>query len=114
MKKTILSLSFMLLASQPLLPAQAFASSSSDDEKSWVQEGSLLSPSPPKSSDSDRSMEVDINPNELESFYQAIEDGDLEMVREFIKNSPHLLHGYNEDGWSPIHMAAYLGELEIL
>lgn len=40
---------------------------------------------------------------------QAAIAGDAEAVEELLQQSPELVHGYSQDGWTPLHLAAYLG-----
>lgn len=43
----------------------------------------------------------------LQSIVQAVLSGHKEKVVEFIKASPSIVNECSEDGWTPLHLAAY-------
>jgi len=49
----------------------------------------------------------------LQSIAQAVISGNKEKVVEFIKPSPSIVNECSEDGWTPLHLAAYFGQKEI-
>ncbi|MBE7103781.1 ankyrin repeat domain-containing protein [Bacillus cereus] len=49
----------------------------------------------------------------LQSISQAVISGDKEKVAEFIKIDPSVANEISEDGWTPLHLAAYFGQKEI-
>ncbi|MBZ8120713.1 hypothetical protein CJ999_03880 [Bacillus thuringiensis] len=49
----------------------------------------------------------------LQSIAQAVISGNREKVVEFIKASPSIVNECSEDGWTPLHLAAYFGQKEI-
>lgn len=49
----------------------------------------------------------------LQSIAQAVISGNKEKVVKFIKASPSIVNECSEDGWTPLHLAAYFGQKEI-
>mmetsp|Transcript_11468 Transcript_11468/g.13598 ORF Transcript_11468/g.13598 Transcript_11468/m.13598 type:complete len:164 (-) Transcript_11468:74-565(-) len=46
--------------------------------------------------------------------FKAVDDGDLDGVVECLKEDPKNRDLRNKDGWTPLHAAAYNGELQIM
>ncbi|MED1410933.1 MULTISPECIES: ankyrin repeat domain-containing protein [Bacillus] len=44
---------------------------------------------------------------------QAIISGEKEKVVEIINSNQSIVNSYSEDGWTPLHLAAYFGQKEI-
>lgn len=46
--------------------------------------------------------------------FGSIEDGDKEEFDECLSQTPECVHETNKNGWTPLHQAAFSGELEML
>jgi ankyrin repeat protein len=46
--------------------------------------------------------------------FGSIEDGDKEEFEECLSQTPDCVHSTNKNGWTPLHQAAFSGELEML
>ena len=46
--------------------------------------------------------------------FGSIEDGDKEEFDECLSQTPDCVHETNKNGWTPLHQAAFSGELEML
>lgn len=49
----------------------------------------------------------------LQSIVQAAISGNKEKVIEFIKMNPSAVNKFSDDGWTLLHLAAYLGHKEL-
>ncbi|MFK4289479.1 ankyrin repeat domain-containing protein [Bacillus sp. RC250] len=47
------------------------------------------------------------------SISQAVISGEKEKVVEIINTDPSFVNSFSEDGWTPLHLAAYFGQKEI-
>ncbi|KWU56535.1 MULTISPECIES: ankyrin repeat domain-containing protein [Bacillus] len=47
------------------------------------------------------------------SISQAVISGEKEKVVEIINTDPSVVNSFSEDGWTPLHLAAYFGQKEI-
>ncbi|SDY87024.1 Ankyrin repeat-containing protein [Bacillus sp. 166amftsu] len=54
-----------------------------------------------------------ITMNPIIAITNAVMNGELEKVVELINEDQNLVHVYSEDGWTPLHLAAYFGHKEI-
>lgn len=50
----------------------------------------------------------------LQSISEAIISCNMKKVVEFIKTDPSVVNGFSEDGWTPLHLAAYFGHKELV
>lgn len=46
--------------------------------------------------------------------FGSIEDGDMEEFTLCLSETPECIHETNKNGWTPLHQAAYSGELQML
>jgi len=46
--------------------------------------------------------------------FGSIEDGDKDEFDECLSQTPDCIHETNKNGWTPLHQAAFSGELEML
>ncbi len=51
--------------------------------------------------------------NSIVAITNAVMNGEEEKVVELINEDQDLVHSYSEDGWTPLHLAAYFGYREI-
>lgn len=49
----------------------------------------------------------------LQSITEAIISCNKKKVEEFIKTNPSIVNEFSEDGWAPLHLAAYFGQEEL-
>ncbi|HDR3887094.1 TPA: ankyrin repeat domain-containing protein [Bacillus cereus] len=47
------------------------------------------------------------------SISQAVISGEKEKVVEIINTDPSVVNSFSEDGWTPLHLAAYFGQKKI-
>ena len=48
------------------------------------------------------------------SIFEACAAGELERVERLLDDTPDLLARHSEDGWTPLHLAAYFGHAKIV
>lgn len=48
-----------------------------------------------------------------QDIYQAVRDGNTQLVEKFLDKNPELLNAKNEDGLTPLNLAAEKGQLEV-
>ncbi len=48
------------------------------------------------------------------TIYESCAGGDLERTRELLAEDPRLLGFFSHDGWTPLHLAAHFGQMEIV
>lgn len=48
------------------------------------------------------------------NIFQAIKDGEKELVEEIVKKSTAVLESTDVQGWTPLHLAAAEGQVEIV
>ncbi|MBO1582565.1 ankyrin repeat domain-containing protein [Bacillus sp. XF8] len=51
--------------------------------------------------------------NPIVAITNAVMKGEQENVVALINEDQNLVHSYSEDGWTPLHLAAYFGHKEI-
>jgi ankyrin repeat protein len=45
---------------------------------------------------------------------EAAQEGDLAKLKDFLKDFPSLVNSHNDDGWTPLHLAAHYGHREVV
>ena len=48
------------------------------------------------------------------SLFEAASLGDAQRVRQILDDQPELLAAYSHDGWTPLHLAAHFGQLQVV
>src|SRR6186713_2553503 len=47
------------------------------------------------------------------SLFEACAAGEVERVERLIEDDPLAIAGYSDDGWTPLHLAAFFGHAKI-
>ncbi len=48
------------------------------------------------------------------SIFEACAAGELERVQRLLGEAPDAIAGYSEDGWTPLHLAAFFGHAKVV
>ncbi|MDM5155210.1 ankyrin repeat domain-containing protein [Bacillus sp. DX1.1] len=51
--------------------------------------------------------------NQIATITNAVINGEYEKVSELVNKDQSLVDSFSEDGWTPLHLAAYFGHIEI-
>lgn len=48
------------------------------------------------------------------SLFEAAAVGDIQRARQIVDDQPELLFTFSHDGWTPLHLAAHFGQLDVV